>query len=368
MRRVSSVDLMLLGTVLLWSLNITLTKYVFDHGFQPLAYGTIRYFAAISLFWCFTLAREHTLRIRLSDGKLVLIAAAADLHEPDRLPLQHRQELGGHGRADPRHNADLCRDPRDDDRVRAAVAKILARGRDLVRGRRLRGVGQRRLLDQHFRGCTGALRRRSPGPATSSTIAPLVRRYSPFRVSALVLAIGWVPQAITGARQISDQSFHFNTWTWVGFGYAVIGLGGSARHSERIADGRTGGRSSLGNMLSSPSSCSLTAGALDRRRDRRALSAYELDRAAGERVSAPGDAGARVRRGALGGAMILHVVDVHGHPAAAREREGRAGAPTTEAARFSTAPPAAGAEGGEGSPATCSSSDSSPALSMRSGP
>ena len=55
------------------------------------------------------------------------------------------------------------------------------------------------------------------------TIAPLVRRYSPFRVSALVLAIGWVPLAIAGARQVSDQSFHFNTWTWVGFGYAVIG-------------------------------------------------------------------------------------------------------------------------------------------------
>jgi drug/metabolite transporter (DMT)-like permease len=57
----------------------------------------------------------------------------------------------------------------------------------------------------------------------SVTIAPLVRRYSPFRVSALVLAIGWVPLAIAGAKQISDQSFHFNAWTWVGFGYAVIG-------------------------------------------------------------------------------------------------------------------------------------------------
>src|SRR5471032_2828046 len=66
---------MLLGTVLLWALNITITKYVFDHGFQPLAYGTIRYFAATSLFWCFTLARERTVRVALSDAKLILIAA-----------------------------------------------------------------------------------------------------------------------------------------------------------------------------------------------------------------------------------------------------------------------------------------------------
>jgi len=53
-RRITPVDFMLLGTVLLWALNITVTKYMFRHGWLPLAYGTIRYFAAISLFWAFT--------------------------------------------------------------------------------------------------------------------------------------------------------------------------------------------------------------------------------------------------------------------------------------------------------------------------
>ena len=38
-----------------------------------------------------------------------------------------------------------------------------------------------------------------------------------------MLGIGWVPQAITGARQVADQSFHFNAWTWAAFGYCVIG-------------------------------------------------------------------------------------------------------------------------------------------------
>ena len=56
---------MLLGTVLLWSLNITVTKYVLEHGFQPLAYATIRYFAATALFWCFTYTREHSFAIAL---------------------------------------------------------------------------------------------------------------------------------------------------------------------------------------------------------------------------------------------------------------------------------------------------------------
>src|SRR5436305_5964337 len=66
---------MLLGTVLLWALNITVTKYVLQHGFQPLAYATIRYFAATSLFWCFTYARERSFRVQLSDGKLIAVAA-----------------------------------------------------------------------------------------------------------------------------------------------------------------------------------------------------------------------------------------------------------------------------------------------------
>jgi len=66
---------MLLGTVLLWALNLTVTKYVLEHGFRPLAYATLRYFAATSLFWCFAYARERSFRIRLSDGKLVALAA-----------------------------------------------------------------------------------------------------------------------------------------------------------------------------------------------------------------------------------------------------------------------------------------------------
>ena len=50
----SAVDAMLLGTVLLWALNITITKYVLEHGFQPLAYATIRYGLATVIFTWFT--------------------------------------------------------------------------------------------------------------------------------------------------------------------------------------------------------------------------------------------------------------------------------------------------------------------------
>ena len=67
---------MLLGAVLLWALNVTVSKYMLEHGWQPLAYGTIRYFAAISLFWAFTYYRERSFRIARADLKLVLLAAS----------------------------------------------------------------------------------------------------------------------------------------------------------------------------------------------------------------------------------------------------------------------------------------------------
>src|SRR5438128_11485501 len=67
---------MLLGTVLLWALNITVTKYVLQHGVRPLAYATIRYFAATVLFWCFTYAREGSFRVARRDLRYVALAAS----------------------------------------------------------------------------------------------------------------------------------------------------------------------------------------------------------------------------------------------------------------------------------------------------
>ena len=43
MRRLRPVDVMLIATIVIWAFNITVTKYILTHGFQPLAYGAIRY-------------------------------------------------------------------------------------------------------------------------------------------------------------------------------------------------------------------------------------------------------------------------------------------------------------------------------------
>jgi drug/metabolite transporter (DMT)-like permease len=61
--------------------------------------------------------------------------------------------------------------------------------------------------------------------AYTVSIAPLMRRYSPYRISALVLAIGWVPLAALAlaSGQLSGESFSFGWKVWLGFGYAVVG-------------------------------------------------------------------------------------------------------------------------------------------------
>ena len=50
-----------------------------------------------------------------------------------------------------------------------------------------------------------------------------MRRYSPFRISALVLALGWAPLALVSLPQVARQDFSFSGTVWLGFAYAVIG-------------------------------------------------------------------------------------------------------------------------------------------------
>ena len=50
MRRPTSVEVMLLSAIGLWSLNLSASRYILTHGFQPLAYSTVRYALAALIF------------------------------------------------------------------------------------------------------------------------------------------------------------------------------------------------------------------------------------------------------------------------------------------------------------------------------
>ena len=216
------MDAMLLGTVLLWALNSTVTRYVLTHGFQPLAYATIRYAAATSLFWAFTYSREGSFRIVRRDLRLVLLAGVF---------IYANQLCFVYGI----------------DKTSAATVTLFLGTTPIFIGVLASFVGLERMgagfwiatavslvgvafVASGSGGFSGrlvgdllALATAATWAAYSVLIAPLMRRYSPFRISSLVLLIGWVPLALTGIPQTATQTFRFGTLMWICFGFAVIG-------------------------------------------------------------------------------------------------------------------------------------------------
>ena len=77
MRKPTSVEVMLLSAIGLWALNLTVSRYILTHGFQPLAYSTVRYGLASLVFIAIALVAERSLRIERRDLGLVFGAAVA---------------------------------------------------------------------------------------------------------------------------------------------------------------------------------------------------------------------------------------------------------------------------------------------------
>jgi drug/metabolite transporter (DMT)-like permease len=214
---------MLLGAVLLWALNVTVTKYMLQHGWRPLAYGTIRYFAAISLFWGFTYYRERSFRIDRSDLKFVLIAAAMIF--VNQICFVYGLQLG--------HASTLSLLFGTTPVFVALLALAFRLGRlqgtfwlgaaVTFVGVALVAVGSGGSFSAGFKVILLGIGTALTWACYTVAIAPLMRRYSPYRISALVLALGWVPLALVSIPQVSQQEFSFGWKVWLGFGYAVIG-------------------------------------------------------------------------------------------------------------------------------------------------
>ena len=213
---------MLLGTVLLWALNITVTKYMFEHGWHPLSYGTIRYFFAIALFWAFTYYRERSFRIARSDIRLVLLAALMIFLNQVcfvyGIKLAHASTVALLLGTTPIFIGLISLAFRLERLSRAFwIGAAVTFGGVALIALANGSVGS------SLQGTLIAIATAATWAAYSVTIASLMRRYSPFRISALVLAIGWVPLALISIPQVAEQQFSFGWKVWLGFGYAVVG-------------------------------------------------------------------------------------------------------------------------------------------------
>lgn len=213
---------MLFGTVLLWALNITVTKYMFGRGWRPLAYGTIRYFVAISLFWGYTYYRERSFRIARKDLWLVLLAALMiflnQLCFVYGVKLAHASTVALLLGTTPIFIGLIALALRLEQLPGAfwIGAAITFAGVALI-------AVANGSVGSSLEGTLIAIATAFTWASYTTAIAPLMRRYSPYRISAVVLAIGWVPLALAAVAQLGEQRFSFGWKVWLGFGYAVIG-------------------------------------------------------------------------------------------------------------------------------------------------
>ena len=223
-RRLTSTDGMLLLTVVLWALGIVVTKYLLDNGFQPLAYSAMRYGLATAIFLVLTYALERSLRVggRAQLGQIAIAAFALLLNQvcfvyalklttatTVALMLGTMPVFAG---------------------LFGSLAGVeqMTRRFSLAAGVSFCGVGLVAAgsggdFSGDLAGILVAVGIAATWAAYSVAIAPLMRSYSPYRISSVVLAVMWVPLVIIASPQIADQELDLGWKVWASFAFAVVG-------------------------------------------------------------------------------------------------------------------------------------------------
>jgi drug/metabolite transporter (DMT)-like permease len=223
MRRPTSVELMLLTTILLWALNLSVTKYILTHGFLPLPYATVRYAFAGAIFIGLTLYLERTLRVeRRHVPVLALVAGTLWLNQLSfvfALDLTTASTIGLLLGAIPIFAALFglaLGTERPTPRFWLA-ALVSAVGVGFV------AVGAGGELAGNLGGILLGLSTAASWAAYSVIVGPLMRTYSPSRMSAIVIPGAWVAIALSGASQTADQEWDLGWEIWVLMVLATIG-------------------------------------------------------------------------------------------------------------------------------------------------
>jgi drug/metabolite transporter (DMT)-like permease len=224
MRRPSAAEVMLLVTVVIWAFNFTVTKYVLDNGFAPLAYSSLRFAAAGLLFAGITYRYEHSFRLQRRHLVLLLGAALVGIYV-NQVAFVYAIELTTASTVAlifgtlPVLTALFAYAfgiERLSRRFWIAAAFSFA-------GVALVAIGSEGGVSGDVTGDLLALVGAASWGLYSVAIAPLMRSYSPFRISAVALLAGCVPLALTALPQLIDQDWNLPGLVWAGFAFAVLG-------------------------------------------------------------------------------------------------------------------------------------------------
>jgi drug/metabolite transporter (DMT)-like permease len=217
-------DVLLLVTVVFWSFNFTVVKYALTHGWEPLTYSSVRFAIGALLFSGFTYAREGSLVVRRRDVVLMTGAAAAGIWL-NQLSFVYAVRLTtaatvalmfgtlpifvaliaqalGHERLHFRH----------------WLATIIS-----FSGVALVALGASSGLGGDLGGILLGLGASVTWAAYSVAMGPLMRRYSPYRISAFMLLVGSVPLLLSAFEQLARQDWgQLGALAWGAFVYSLF--------------------------------------------------------------------------------------------------------------------------------------------------
>jgi drug/metabolite transporter (DMT)-like permease len=223
MRRPTSVEVMLLSAIGLWALNLTFSRYILTHGFQPLAYSTVRYGLAGLVFVGIVVVAERSLRIRrrhlgvvLATGLVLSVNQVGFVYALDTTSASVIGLILG---ATP---------------IFAALIG-LAFGREVLptrfwvgaavsfAGVALVALGTGTALSGDLVGIAWGLLTAATWAVYSVLVTPLMRTYSASRISAVVLPVSWVGIAIAGLPQTRSQDWALGWEVWILLVLATLG-------------------------------------------------------------------------------------------------------------------------------------------------
>lgn len=222
--RLGSADAMLLVTVLIWSLNFTVIKYALSHGFEALAYAAMRFGVGSLAFAGITLAWEGSVRVGRRDALLLCLAIGPCLYV-NQIAFASSLELTTASTVALLFGTlpvfvGIIGFALGVERPRArhwAAAAVSFAGVALVAAGAGGGIS----------GGLGGILVGLVAPLTwafySVAAAPLMRRYSPYRISAVAGLGAIVPLLVTaGPQLLSEDWSEISTLAWAALAYSTF--------------------------------------------------------------------------------------------------------------------------------------------------
>jgi len=214
---------MLLTTVLLWALNLSVTKFILDEGLAPLSYAAVRYGLAAAIFVALALAVEGSLRI--SRTHLWRVGLAAVTLWVNQMCFVFALDLTAASTV----GILLGAIPVFTGLFGLALGTERATGRFWLAaavsfvGVALVALGAAGQVSASVTGIVLGIATAATWAAYSVVFAPLTRTYSVTRISAVVLPCTWILLALTGIPQMRDQDWSLGWEIWALLVFATIG-------------------------------------------------------------------------------------------------------------------------------------------------